>query len=316
MEVTDTSDVNPPWLFFMFRLPAQRASQRVKVWRKLQRYGALAWNNSAYILPHTPSNLEKFQWLTREVRKHRGDASILKVTQIEGTTHKQVTALFNVARVKDYKRLVRDARFALRSASSRSAAQLRRVFARLNQRLTEIASIDVFGCTKRKEAEASLKELEARTQGGGPTDGPRREAIRGYQGCTWMTRPRPGVDRVASAWLIKNFIDRRARFTFSSDPHARDGAIRFDMFEGEFTHVGDDCTFETLLKRFRPRDRRLRRIAQIVHDADLDDHKFGRTEGKAIDEILIGWAKMGWSDAEILKRGFDLYDALYMTLQS
>ncbi len=135
-----------------------------------------------------------------------------------------------------------------------------------------------------------------------------------YRGRIWMTRPRPEVDRVGSAWLIKHFIDPKARFAFSSDPHTYPGAIRFDMFEGEFTHVGDNCTFETLLKRFELRDRRLRLIAQIVHDADLDDDKFGRAGGRAIDLIFKGWARTDWPDEEILKKGFVLFDGLYLSL--
>lgn len=306
-----------PWLFFMFQLPAQSASQRVSVWRRLQKYGALAWKNSAYILPHTPQNHEKFQWLMAQVRKYRGDGSIVEVARIEGYSRKQIVALFNQARERDYKSLVQDIRLALRPVAGRGMDRRRGALARLNRRLTEIAALDVFRCPKRKEVEALLKELESRLHrkpmaAGG--NGTRR--LGEYRGRLWMTRPRPEVDRVASAWLIKNFIDARARFTFSSDPHAHPGAVRFDMFEGEFTHAGDDCTFETLLKRFVLRERRLTMIAQIVHDADLEDNKFGRPGGRAIDLILKGWGKMDWSDAEILRRGFSLFQGLYLMLGS
>jgi len=305
-----------PWLVFMFTLPAQRASQRVSVWRKLQKYGALAWKKSAYILPYTHANLEKFHWLAAEIRKYHGDASTLKVARIEGTSDKQIIVLFNDARGKDYERLIRDLRLALRDATGRSQAQLDGIFARLNLRLSEIAALDTFGCARKKEAEALLKELAARSRAGQPAGGGATKKLAEYRGRVWMTRPRPGVDRVSSAWLIKNYIDPKAKFIFSSHPQARDGVIRFDMFEGEFTHVGDDCTFETLLKRFKLRDKRLRWIAQMVHDADLADNKFGRPDGKAIDLILTGWGKMDWPDGEILRRGFDLFDAFYLMLGS
>ncbi len=120
---------------------------------------------------------------------------------------------------------------------------------------------------------------------------------------------------MGSSWLIKHFIDPNARFAFSADPNAHSGAIRFDMFEGEFTHVGDECTFETLLKRFNLRDRRLLQLGELVHDADLGDNKFGRPEGRAVDLILIGWGKMEWRDEKILQKGWELFDALYLTLE-
>ena len=303
-----------PWLFFMPRLPARNATQRVSVWRKLQRYGALGWKNSAYILPHTPGNLEKFRWLTTEIRKYRGDASILKVAHIEGYADRQIIALFNEARARDYERVIRDLRLYLPKAVNRSKAQQLGHFASLNRRLVQIAAIDVFRCAKREEAEALLRKLEDRARSGRAASGMNRKKVQEYRGRVWMTRPRPEVDRVASAWLIQHFIDPKARFIFSSDPQAREGAVRFDMFEGEFTHVGDECTFETLVKRFKLRDKGLRLIAQLVHDADLEDNKFGRAEGKAVDLIVKGWGKMDWADEQILRRGFELFDALYLTI--
>lgn len=298
----------------MFRLPARAASQRVSVWRKLRKYGALVWKNSAYILPHTPGNMEKFQWLLTEIREYRGDGSVVRAERIEGVSNKEVLASFNKFRAREYERLIRDLRLYLRSAAKRSKAHRRGALARLNRRLAEIAANDVFGCSKRGEAGALIKELEAQALAEEPRGRVRGDTLRGFRRRVWMTRPRPEVDRAASAWLIKNFIDAKARFIFSSDPHAHRGALRFDMFEGEFSHVGDQCTFETLLKRFSLIDKRLLVIAQLVHDADLQDSKFARPEGKAIDLILKGWAQMDWSDEEILRRGFDLFDALYLTL--
>ena len=312
----DRGPIGTPWLAFLFTLPAQRASQRVSVWRKLQKYGALPWKKSAYLLPYTHANLEKFQWLGAEIHKYRGDASVLKVARIEGASDKQITAMFNAARVKDYEQLIRDTRMALRTAAGRSKAQLGGSFARLNLRLSEIEAVDAFGCYKRKEAEMLLKELEDCTRAEPARASGASRKTDEYHGRVWMTRPRPGIDRVSSAWLIRNFIDSKAKFIFSPEAGARDGVLRFDMFEGEFTHVGDDCTFETLLKRFKLRDKRLRRIAEMIHDADLHDNKYGRPEGKAIDWILVGWGKTDWPDGEILRKGFELFDALYLTLET
>lgn len=303
------------WLFFMFQLPAAKASQRVSIWRKLQKYGALAWKNSAYVLPHTRGNLEKFHWLAAEIRKNRGDASMVEVVRIEGHKDKDIMAQFNHARARDYEELIRDFRLSFREAAGQSQAQRRGALGRLNRRFTEIAAIDTFGCPKRKEAEDLLNELEAQTAGNEHA-GIGKNSLNRYRERLWMTRPRPGIDRVSSAWLIQHFIDPKARFIFSSDPQAHPGAVRFDMFEGEFTHVGDHCTFETLMKRFKLRDKRVRVIAQIVHDADLNDNKFGRAEGKGLDLIFEGWGRMKLSDHEILRRGFDTLDALYLRLET
>lgn len=302
------------WLLFMFQLSARQASKRVSIWRKLQKYGALNWQNCAYMLPLSASNVERFQWLAAEVQKYQGEASVVDVPRIHGYTHKHVMSLFNSARAVQYGSLIRDMRLALRAAASRSKAQQLLDFSRLNRRLTDVNAIDFFGCGKRKEAEDLIKELEARVRGNGAGGTGGRKETQKYGGRVWQTRPRPEVDRVGSAWLIQHFVDPKARFVFSSDLDAHPGAVRFDMFGGEFTHVGDDCTFETLMKYFKLRDKRLEQMAQIIHDADLEDSKFGRAEGKAIELITKGWGKMDLPDEEILQKGFELFDALYLTL--
>jgi hypothetical protein len=187
-------------------------------------------------------------------------------------------------------------------------------FSRLNRRLIELNIIDFFRCGRRKEAEDLMKEFEARVRGNESRSIGSNKKAGDYRRRVWQTRPRPEVDRVGSAWLIQHFVDPKGSFVFSADPEAHPGAVRFDMFGGEFTHVGDDCTFETLMKHFKLRDKRLEQIAQIIHDADLEDNKFGRPEGRAIELITKGWGKMGWVDEEILRKGFELFDALYLTL--
>ncbi|PYV12866.1 MAG: ChrB protein [Acidobacteria bacterium] len=312
MAVTKNSGRRTPWLLFIFQLPARKASQRVSVWRKLQKYGALSWKNSAYILPHSPSNSEKFQWLAAEVRKTYGEAWVVEVARIGGCSDRELVGLFNEARARDYEALIRQARRALRPAGRRARGG---EFARFNRRLRDIQAIDAFDCPRRKEAESLLKELDARSTSARPRPSmasPRKPSE--FRRQVWITRPRPEVDRVASAWLIQNFIDPGARFVFAADADVRPRAIRYDMFEGEFTHVGDQCTFEVLLDEFELTDKRLRRIAQMVHDADLEDGKYGRPEGRSLDLVFKGWAKMGWRDEEILRQGFKLYQGLYRAL--
>jgi len=239
---------------------------------------------------------------------------VVEVPRIHGCNHNQVVARFNNARASQFATLIRDARLALRAAAKRSKAQQLLDFSRLNRRLADLKAIDFFASGKRKEAEDLMKELETRARDSGTGDRGIRKKIGEYRDRVWQTRPRPEVDRVGSAWLIQHFIDPKARFVFSSDPEAYPDAVRFDMFGGEFTHVGDNCTFETLLKHFKLADKRLVGIAQMIHDGDLEDNKFGRAEGKAIELITKGWGKMDWSDEEILRKGFELFDALYLTI--
>lgn len=301
-----------PWLFFMFRLPARRASRRVSAWRKLQHWGTLGWRNSAYILPHSPENLERLQWLTREVRKWSGEASVVLAEKIEGVSDRELRDLFNARRDKDYIHL----QHLLRSALSRKRpGPTRASVARLQHRLEHVISIDYFGCGRRKDAEALLAQMEERLRSQEGDVEPRRGPRTGYQGRTWMTRPRPEIDRVASAWLIRNFIDPQASFVFAVEKQAHPEAIAFDMYEGEFTHEGDHCTFEVLVRRFRLKDKGLQWIAAMVHDNDLEDDKFQRPEGAALQRVFQGWGRLNWADEEIVRQGALLLDGLYESLK-
>jgi len=197
------------------------------------------------------------------------------------------------------------------SPAKRSASRL----ARLRQRFQEIVAIDFFHSPLRARAEelfeaVSRADHPALREPGGSGNVFRRD----YQGRYWVTRPRPGVDRVCSAWLIRRFIDRKARFGFAPEGRVPRRAVAFDMYQGGFGHRGEECTFETLQKQFRIHDRKVGALAQIVHDADLCDEKFGRREGLGIDEVLKGWDKLGLSDGEILKRGLEMVEALYHSL--
>ena len=184
----------------------------------------------------------------------------------------------------------------------------------MRQRLQEIASVDFFNSPIRAKVETAVNALEKRKLDHVNSDmGKTLPAA--YRNRTWVTRPRPGVDRVTSAWLIRKLIDPKARFVFANEDKKPAGAVPYDMYEGGFGHHGDDCTFETLLKAFRIRDRRARLMGQIVHDADLFDEKFGRKEGFGIDEVMKGWARQGLSDKELLERGMQLVEGLYHSLR-
>lgn len=297
----------------MFQLPARQASRRVSVWRRLKAYAALGWRNSAYILPHTPENLERLQWLAKEVRKFSGEASVVVVQQIEGVADKELRSAFNVQREREYERVIRLLRAAMRKPAR---APVRAEWMRLQRRFEQIAQADYFQCPRRRDAEALLRQMEKRVREQEGVVQAARPVREGYKGRTWMTRPRPELDRVASAWLIRNFIDPEATFTFAASVDQTPDTVAFDMYDGEFTHDGDRCTFEVLQERFALKDSRLAALAAMVHDADLEDDKFHRPEGHVLHQIFRGWGQLGWADEEILRQGFLLLDGLYDSLRT
>ena len=130
-----------------------------------------------------------------------------------------------------------------------------------------------------------------------------------------MTRPRPGIDRAGTAWLIRRFIDPKAKFVFGTEPSRHPKALPFDMADVEFSHHGEDCTFETMVKRFGIGDRAVKKMAEMVHDADLEDGKFERHECEGINAVLGGWARNGLSDGELLAKGMECFEGLYRSLE-
>ena len=293
------------WLLLTFTLPTRRASQRVEVWRKLQRYGAVPLGNSGYLLPNSPTNQERFEWLAAAIRKYAGEASVVKVESIDNLSTPQLIARFAEARVGEYQELIRDMqRLSSLSPQKRPPSRI----TRLRSRFREIAEIDFFNSPLKKRVEELIARVD---EFPAPKEAAAKIIPREYVGRLWVTRPRPGIDRSASAWLIRRFIDKRARFTFALEERVPREAVPFDMFHGGFGHRGEDCTFETLQKTFRIRDKKAEEIGQIIHDADLLDEKFGRKEGFGVDEILNGWAKQGIPDRELLERGIQLIEGLY-----
>ncbi len=217
--------------------------------------------------------------------------------------------MFTAARSADYESLIGN----LKKLTGKRKDQPGEI-ARFRRRLQEIAAIDFFNSPLRGRAEALLESADsiAESKAIPMTKG---KTKKDYQERVWVTRPRPGIDRVSSAWLIRRFIDPNAQFVFAPNPRHKPDAIPFDMFQaGGFGHRGDDCTFETLRKEFVIRDRKVEVIAEIIHDTDLSDEKFGRSEGLGLDRVLMGWAQQGISDDELLRRGMELIEGLYRSI--
>jgi len=299
-----TQAKGPPWLLFMFGLSAKEASQRVDIWRRLRRHGAIALRSSGYVLPNSPANEERLQWLAKQVRKYRGQATIVHAEAFDGVPSAELTRRFVEERSKEYGQLLKE----LERAPKKNAPSPARL-ARLRKRFQEVVDRDYFACPARDKVEALFAKADAGEREIAARLGRRRKD---FVGRTWVTRYRPGIDRVASAWLIRRFIDSQAIFVFAAEPKEQPNAVPFDMFSEEgFGHRGDQCTFETLIKEFAIDDRRLKAIAQAVHDADLDDERYGRVEARGLDRVLAGWAHQGLSDEELLRRGMELFEGLY-----
>jgi len=300
------------WLLLLLRLPATHKAERVAIWRKLKKSGAIQIQTSTYILPDEPARYESFQWLTQEVRAAGGDATLIRAREIEGLPNEKLIELFNAARAKEYATLRELLRGLNHRRKTRSSPTFTDKLDRVRKQFREIRQTDFFNCPRAQDVEMLLRKME-RTQPG-ETAFP-KISHRDFHGKTWITRPRPEIDRVGSAWLICKFIDPKAKFIFAKKIPTNARAVSFDMLDAEFSHQGDDCTFETLTKRFGIQDKIIRKMGEMIHDADLDDDKFERTECIGIDRVLKGWAKEGVSDQEILRRGLQCFDALQAFLR-
>jgi hypothetical protein len=301
------------WLLLLLRLPATHKAERVAIWRKVKKSGAIQIQTSTYILPDEPARYELFQWLTQEIRSAGGDATLVRAREIEGLPNEKLIERFNTARAKEYATLRESLRGALsHRRKTRSSPAVGDKLDRVRKQFREIRQTDFFNCPRAEDVEMLLRKMDGTQPGEASVS---KVATRDYRSRTWVTRPRPEIDRAGSAWLVRKFIDPKAKFIFAKTVPTNGRAVSFDMLDAEFSHHGEDCTFETLLKRFRIQDKAAHKIGEMIHDADLDDEKFQRTECIGIDRVLKGWAREGISDQEILRRGLQCFDGLYAFLR-
>jgi hypothetical protein len=304
-----------PWILLLFTLPTGRSSVRVGVWRKLRRVGALAFKTSAYLLPNRPDLLERFQWIAQQVIDAGGEATLLFVSELDGVTHQEIVRQFIEARAEDYRDLSEALNELIGRHRKKPGESLAPELEKLRRQFAEIRRLDFFDSAKGHDVGMLIERAAALPEKGASRTAAKVLKTAGFVGKTWLTRPQPAIDRVGSAWLIRKFIDPRASFVFASDFATHPDAIPYDMMGAEFTHHGEDCTFETLLKRFELSDPVLRRMGEMVHDADLEDGKFQTTEATGLDRVFKGWAALGLPDQEIFERGFPCFDALHAILK-
>jgi len=303
------------WLLLLYALPMKRTSARVNLWRKLKRFGAVQLKTSAYVLPDNPTQYERFQWLATQIRDAGGEATLIRVAEIEGMSSEEMVGMFNEARAAEYKELAAACRETLGQRKRGEDGELAGELEKHQRRFREIKETDYFSSPGVHDAQVLLERVEkALAPRRGVVAVERLEAGK-FVGKTWLTRPRPGIDRAGAAWLIRKFIDPKARFVFAMEPAKQPKALPFDMADAEFSHHGDDCTFETLVKRFGVADKAVLRMAEMVHDADLEDEKFQRCECIGINAVLTGWARANISDGELLEKGIDCFEGLYRAVR-
>ena len=308
------------WVLLIHQIPPKPDYLRVKIGRRLQRVGAIAVKNSVYVLPDGDQSVEDFQWIRREIVDGGGDASVCRAAFIDGLTDDQLRDAFRAARDADYEEIADAARALQPAARSRSrdagSGRGEDEVTRLRKRFAAVAAIDFFEASGRAVADKALNALEVKLAPANVRQAAASSRVdRGkYRARTWVTRKGVFVDRIASAWLIRRFVDPDARFRFVDPETYRSmpGELRFDMFEGEFTHEGDRCTFETLVYRFGlENDPALMAIAEVVHDIDMKDGKYDRPDTAGVESLLTGIARSTPNDDERVVHGGALFAALY-----
>jgi hypothetical protein len=312
------SRTDPDWLLLLFFLPAKQAQARVQAWRRLQRIGAVSLKNSAYALPHSSESREDFEWIRNEIVAAGGQAMVLVARAPDRATSDEIVECFRGARGRDYQALAAVASRILKKTNATRAGSTRRELTqgvrRLRERFAETVSRDFFAAPEREEVEGLLAMLDPQRRAPQKRGSENARAnAADFQGKAWLTRPRPGVDRMSSAWLIRRFIDPDATFVFGDTDNAP-LAIPFDTFQAEFGHHGSHCTFETLAERFAIRDPAIQKIGRIVHDLDLKETTYGEPETATIGRLVEGLRRAHSSDDVLLRSGIEMFEALYQSM--
>jgi len=334
--VTKRAREKPAWILFFYTVPSKPVKNRIKLWRRLTRAGAVQLKGAVYVLPHNEEHFEFCQWLMEEVAVLGGDGDFVITDKFEMLSNSDIISLFKRQRETDYNMLekkLNDLEVRISSAEKGSkvnnAENLRKQLSKLMKEYSVIKGIDYFPAREEPEAGKRIgslqrkmvhvsKPLDAKETAKKKAAIPRRKPD-DYKGKIWITRKNPFVDRMASAWLIRKFIDRDAVFRFNDEQeieNVEEYSVAFDIKEGEITHTGDHCTFEVFVKSFGIRDKTVKKIAELVHELDMKDEKYSSPEAKGVEEILLGIRKTGKNDKDIIERGMDVFEMLYASIGS
>ncbi len=306
------------WIVLAYSLPSKGSSSpRVTLWRRLRRLGAIMPAGGMHVLPARDECAEAFQWLAQEIRQARGEAVVMHVNHFEGLTDQELIGRFQAARTEEYGELDRQAveleEMLRQPTEADEHERLRGALEKLQRRYAEVVRVDYFDCPEGARVAARLTAI-GRALSPLSSDSVRVAAaeLAEYQAARWVTRPRPHVDRLACAWLIRRYINPAAAIRYDMQPEP--GEVSFDMADARFSHQGNLCTFETMLQAFALDEPALRSMAEIVHEIDLRDGRFLRPETAGIDAVLQGWLHVDLTDAERESAGIALFEGLYAAL--
>ena len=314
------------WLFLVHQVRTRNSRERVRVWRLTKKVGAALYRNSVYVLPYSSERLEDFQWLAGQIRDAKGEASVFSAESGDAREDRILRSMFEQRSREEFASLRKRAgrltsEVPQRGSPPPSRAVVRKLAKESSQLQAEFAAlrkIDFFEDPGAGEVQSALNGLHELVTSLEPARQKPAKVIlrskRDFQRKTWSTREHMHIDRLCSAWLIRRFIDPKAKFVFAPESKLPDASVPFDVAGAEFSHHGDNCTFETLLRVFRLRDRALEEIAEIVHDIDLKDHKFNREEAPGIDVMVRSLASMHADDRKLVEAGSAMLDALYKHL--
>ncbi len=320
------------WLLLTHQLPSEPSKIRVKVWKKLQFLGAVPIKNSVYVLPNRTGTREDFEWLRKDIVRMKGEASVFLADSVTGTDDKDIIKAFQETRAKDFDLFIHTSQDLVDSLLSalqgghldkRRLDQLEKAWTAQKAEWERLEKIDFFDAPNRRTAGALVIRAQNLFQGAKALSSkenpePPHPLEKGnLKQRLWVTRASPHIDRLACAWLIRRFIDPPARFKFVTEPYRPKSSreIRFDMAEGEFTHFGGWCSFETFLHRLNLKDPALGAMGEIVHDIDLKDKKFNRLEASGISHAIRGLCRLHKGDLKRLEAGIEFFDAIYAAIE-
>ncbi len=307
----------PAWLLFILTLQGQQPAVRMRVWRALKALGTAVLRDGVYVLPNRGEFLEPLQAQSEEVTASGGSAQILEVEARDKLQEFEFRQLFD--RTPDYEKLMREIRGAKKEVGKTEAAVLSSSLTRLWRDYETLAQQDFFPGAAREQARDALESLTAAANVVLSPDEPhattgkiQRLDRAKYQGRTWATRARPWADRLASAWLIKRFIDPRAKLLWLKSPKdCPKRAVGYDFDGAEFTHVGAKVTFEVLLASFGLEgDPALERIGAVIHY--LDAGGVSVPEAVGLEAMLRGAQRLIDDDDNLVNEAGKLFQFLYV----
>jgi hypothetical protein len=321
--------MNPAWILMFYSMPSKPERNRLRMWRRLQKEGTLSLKDGVHLLPYSEDRYELFQWLSQEIKALGGEMQFVTIEKIEMMNNEEIITLFHLQSEGAYvnieqkiKNITHELSSLDRPINSEQEHTYRQIIKKIINDFDPLFAIDFFHSEKGRVLKKAIQHVQVKLESFLESNEVAVQAIvpllniGHYHGKQWQTRTRPFVDRMASAWLIKKFIDTNAKFIFlNTIDKSNDDIVTYDMDQANFTHIGDLCTFEVLIKAFNIHDESVEAIGKIIHTLDCNDDKYITPEAEGIKLVLTGIRNNAGNDYEILIKSDEIFDYLYLTLQ-